>query len=436
MRYNEQERLKNKSNFKIKILHFINGMKELYRCPWKNIFLMLFFLSSLFIWKKALPVCELIAESTIYPLLKLATKTSISILCVIAFISMITRLGTPFISGRLHDNLLRIGFNNRAGETPVLISKYKIKAKPHITTLEFLNNGIPYSEFERRKDELETILNTNIIKIGYGKNKNLIILQIISSGNIFNTTLYWNDDHLDQNDFVLTLGESPLDTIKVNLSDVPHILIGGASGSGKSILLKLVLSQCIAKGAITYIADFKGGVDFNQWWHKHSKIILDEASLLDILTHLVNELEKRKVLFSDVGSSNIIEYNSLGHSLKRLIFACDEIAEILDKTGLDKTQKTVIVEIEKNIAIIARQGRAFGIHLVLATQRPDANVLTGQIKSNINYRICGRADSILSSIILDNPKASEAIPSDSKGLFVNHENTVFQGYYFKDKTLN
>lgn len=70
----------------------------------------------------------------------------------------------------------------------------------------------------------------------------------------------------------------------------------------------------------------------------------------------------------------------MNEDLPRYIFACDEVAEVLDKTGLSKEQKEQVAQVESRLATIARQGRAFGIHLILATQRPDANILAGQIK--------------------------------------------------------
>ena len=91
-----------------------------------------------------------------------------------------------------------------------------------------------------------------------------------------------------------------------------------------------------------------------------------------------------------------------------------------------------MTKIEGKLSIIARQGRAFGIHLILATQRPDANILSGQIRNNIGYRICGRSDYVLSQIILDNTEAADKIPKDSQGLFVNHEGMVFRAFYFDD----
>lgn len=89
--------------------------------------------------------------------------------------------------------------------------------------------------------------------------------------------------------------------------------------------------------------------------------------------------------------------------------------------------------LESRLAAIARLGRVFGIHLILATQRPDANLLSGQIRNNLNCRICGRADNILSQLILDNTDAANQIPKDAKGRFMLHDGTVFQGYLFDEK---
>ena len=141
-------------------------------------------------------------------------------------------------------------------------------------------------------------------------------------------------------------------------------------------------------------------------------------------------------MFRETGCANISDYNKQSAvPLQRHIFACDEVAEVLDKTGLTKEQKERIGLIEKRLSIIARQGRAFGIHLILATQRPDANILSGQIRNNIDCRVCGRADTILSQIILDNTAAAEQIPKDKAGRFILHNGTVFQGFWVDETKI-
>ena len=95
----------------------------------------------------------------------------------------------------------------------------------------------------------------------------------------------------------------------------------------------------------------------------------------------------------------------------------------------------MLAQIESRLATLARLGRAFGIHLILATQRPDANILPGQIKNNLDFRVCGRADDILSGIILGNNSADDQIPKDARGRFITGDGTVFQAYLFDEGRL-
>jgi len=220
------------------------------------------------------------------------------------------------------------------------------------------------------------------------------------------------------------------------LAIIPHVLLGGATGSGKSVLLKSLIMQCVKKGATVFIADFKGGIDFPPVWHKYCRIVTEEAELLDLLDFLLDELHNRKALLASTGYANISEYNkNTAKILPRYVLACDEVAELLDKTGLDKSKKEMVLAIEGKLATIARLGRALGIHLIFATQRPDANVISGQMKSNFNYRICGRADNVLSQIILDDTTAADQIPKDALGRFITHNGVVFQGYWFDDNSV-
>ena len=194
--------------------------------------------------------------------------------------------------------------------------------------------------------------------------------------------------------------------------------------------------QALPKGAVVCIADFKGGVDFPAVWREKCWMCFTETDLLELLTGLVDELECRKKTFSDAGCSNIDRYNeATGEDLKRLLFACDEVAEVLDRAGRSKEDKEVLLQIENKLVTIARQGRAFGIHLILAAQRPDASILPGQIKNNLDFRVCGRADNVLSQIILDNTGAADLIPKDASGRFLLHDGTVFQAYWLDEDNM-
>ena len=165
-------------------------------------------------------------------------------------------------------------------------------------------------------------------------------------------------------------------------------------------------------------------------------MVFREDNLLYVLGQLTAVLEHRKGRFAEIGCPNIDAYNeATGEGLPRLVFACDEVAEVLGRTGADKERKELLGQIENRLATIARQGRAFGIHLILATQRPDATIIPGQIRNNLDFRVCGRADNVLSQIILDNTNAAVQIPKDARGRFLLHDGTAFQGYLFDEERL-
>lgn len=342
----------------------------------------------------------------------------------------------PFGRKTAEDQLQSIGFINHAGMVPRLIRKKADREHPRVTIWEFSSQGIPLQVWEDKALALEAVLDITIVRIKYGRSKSRILIYAVNARSDLPDFIPWKDRYLNLESFVLTLGESFTGPVSIDLSKIPHVLLGGSTGSGKSVLLKLLLMQALKKGAEVYISDFKGGVDFPPVWHKKCRMCFEEHDLLKLLTELVEELELRKQLFKKTGSPNLDAYNKTEKvHLRRLVFACDEVAEVLDKTGLSKEQKELITQIESKLSIIARQGRAFGIHLILATQRPDANLIPGQIRANLGCRICGRADSILSQIILDDASAADQIPKEARGRFLLHDGTVFQGYWFDEHEL-
>lgn len=337
----------------------------------------------------------------------------------------------------VQEALISIGLLNNAGTPPYFRRRRRDKENPNIEIWEFANYGIPREDWEDARASIEATLNINIVDIRYGDDKRQILVYAVPAETQLPSMLEWDNEYLSPKNFILVLGKSLLGNVEIDLNKVPHILIGGSTGSGKTILLKLLLFQAHMKGAKVYIADFKGGVDYGSFWHRNVELCFDISTLIQMLTELAQELEYRKSLLREADCANITEYNErTGENLMRIIFACDEVAELLDKTGLSAEQKKLVQIVESKLALIARQGRAFGIHLVLATQRPDANILTGQIKNNIDYRVCGRADNVLSQIILDNTDAADLIPKDAHGRFLLNGGTVFQGFWLDEDSLD
>ena len=405
--------------------------------PVKLIFLILYILGAVLIWHTQADIAAATEKiEYISPIAEFAARNIFATYLIIAGIAVAILILTPIGKRSVQDQLKSIGLINHSEAVPELKSRRKDKQNPKISVWEYTSQGIPLKVWKDKKEAIETALDVTIVKMKNGSGKSRVLIHAVPAVSDLPDMIQWKDKYLSTQSFILNLGESFTGPVSVDLSRVPHILLGGATGSGKSVLLKLLLMQASKKGADVCIADFKGGVDFPTVWHKECRMCFEEQSTLELLTELTEELERRKQLLKASGLPNIDHYNAAtGDNLQRYIFACDELAEMLDKTGLTKEQKEIVIKIESKLSVIARQGRAFGIHLILATQRPDSTILNGQIKNNINCRICGRADNILSMIILDNTNAADQIPEDAQGRFLLNDGTVFQAYWFEDSSL-
>ena len=412
------------------------GLAVVTHTPYKGVLLGAYLVGAALVWLFRAYLFSLDSYGMFSPVLEASINLLIPLYAVGGLLAFLAFLGTPQGSKAAKEGLQKVGLVNHAGEAPALIAKRQDGNNPKLTIWEFDPCGIPLGEWEDKRARIETALDITIAKMTWAEGRKLIRVYAVPAKSDFPALLPWNDKYLSPESFVLVLGESLTGAVTVNLANIPHILLGGSTGSGKSVLLKLLLMQSLLKGAEVYIADFKGGVDFPKVWHEKCWMCFTEENLRYTLDQLVAVLEYRKNAFKALGCPNIDAYNETTEQpLPRLIFACDEVAEMLDKTGADNERKKLLAQIENKLSTIARQGRAFGIHLILATQRPDAMIIPGQIRNNMDFRVCGRADSVLSQIILDNTSAAEQIPKDARGRFITGDGTVFQGYLFDEGQL-
>ena len=412
------------------------GLVAVKDTPYKGLLLGAYLTGAVLVWLFRAHLFSLDTYGMFSPVLEAVINLLLPLYAVGGLLALLVLLGTPWGGREAREGLQRVGLTNHAGEAPVLLSKYADGDNPRLTVWEFDPCGIPLKEWEDKRARVETALDSIIAKMEWGGGRKIIRVYAVPAASDLPALLRWKDKYLSPDNFVLVLGESLLGPVTVNLAHIPHVLLGGSTGSGKSVLLKLLLMQALRKGAEVYIADFKGGVDFPKAWHGKCHMVFREDDLLYILGQLTAVLEYRKGRLAETGSPNIDAYNeATGEGLPRLVFACDEVAELLDRTGMDKEQKERASQIESKLALIARQGRAFGIHLILATQRPDATIIPGQIRNNLDFRVCGRADSVLSQIILNSTAAADQIPKDARGRFLLHDGTVFQGYLFDEERL-
>lgn len=324
-----------------------------------------------------------------------------------------------------------IGFVGRDGKYPQLVSESRRKS---MTIYQFHSN-IPISEWKKKQELLETGLDRSIRQISQGKNKKIVTLVTVDNSAAIPTHIAWDDNCILPEDGQIIVGENDLGKITFDLNKTPHVLAAGETGSGKSVILRCILWQMVRKGCRVYMIDFKGGVEFGKAYERFGEVITQRERALEVLQMLVAENAARLALFREMEVKNLKEYNDrTGKNLCRIGVFIDEIAEMLDKKGVSRQEKAIFEQLEGELSTLARLSRATGINLIFGVQRPDANILTGQIKNNIPVRISGRfADAPASEIVLGN-NAACSLPN-IKGRFlcrIGNEINEFQSYYFDD----
>lgn len=327
-----------------------------------------------------------------------------------------------------------IAWKGRDDKYPVFCGKTKVGKKEVVT----FQSNIPLTEWRTSRERLETALNCNILKIENGKSKKVVRLTMLPSDYLIPSMVEWSEEYLCDQKGVLTMGQSALEKVCFDLNRIPHVLIAGETGSGKSVILRCLLWQMILQGSRVYMIDFKGGVEFGKQYEAYGEVITERERALQVLDALVTENKCRLEKFRDLEVKNLEEYNrKTQQNLCRIGVFTDELAEMLDKKGVSKEEKPLYEQLEGKLSTLARLSRATGINLFLGVQRPDANVLTGQIKNNIPVRICGRfADKTASEIVLGTTQAVN-LP-DIKGRFlykVGNEVIEFQSFFFDDERM-
>lgn len=400
------------------------GFKSIPTNPIKTLIVLILVFVGITIWEQATPllVSYLSEVSYLFPMLPLELTASfiIGIAFTVVALLILYAFGRPIGTKKTERGFKRIGLTNKADEAPLLISRKRKRGDLNVTVREFDSNGISIKHWQDKEEEIGSVLNCHVLDFYEGKSRRKITIETVAHTKL-PKNIPWKEKWLSKEEFVLKFGIGYKGEITCDLVTVPHILVGGSTGSGKTVLMRGLIHQCKRKGAQVYIADFKGGMDYPADW-KGYNFITKSDRLLECLKTLTAELNERAALLN--------KHEHIGAPFPRIVVVIDEVAEVLDKTGVDAGKKKEIEEIERHLSTIARLGRGVDINLILGTQRPDATVLIGQIRNNIDFRVCGRAEETLSKIILDSKEASIQVPKNGQGRFVTNSGDVFQSYYF------
>lgn len=224
-----------------------------------------------------------------------------------------------------------------------------------------------------------------------------------------------------------------------DLTKMPHLLVAGATGQGKSVGLNTIIASLLYKkhpAELKFVLVDPKMVEFSLYAciEKHylaklpeeeDAVVTDTKRVVDTLNSLCKEMDDRYSLLKDAGCRSIIEYNTKfinrrlnpehGHRyLPYIVMIVDEFADLIMTEGK---------AIETPIARIAQKARAVGMHMIIATQRPSTNIITGVIKANFPGRIGFRVSQMVDSrTILDSPGANQLIGRGD--MLVSHNGTL------------
>lgn len=221
----------------------------------------------------------------------------------------------------------------------------------------------------------------------------------------------------------LVLGKDVAGEVRVtDLDRMPHLLIAGATNSGKSVCIHSILMSLLYRNSpqlLRLVLIDPKRVELSAYngvphlWGE--PVIVDTGKTLNALKWSLREMDKRYKLLADSGSRNLMSYN-LGNSdqpMPYIVIVIDELADLMAKHGR---------EIEGPVVRLAQLARAVGIHLILATQRPSVNVITGLIKANVPARIAFKVASQIDSRTIIDMAGAEKLVGTGDMLFLASDN--------------
>ncbi len=228
--------------------------------------------------------------------------------------------------------------------------------------------------------------------------------------------------------------------VSADLTQMPHLLIAGTTGSGKSKCINAIIISILANRSpddIKFIMVDPKRVEltgYNGLPHLVAPVVVELEKTVGVLRWVTREMDERYKKFSKAGARNLIDYNHIlapgSAPMPYIVVIIDELADLM---------MTAPEETERAISRIAALARATGIHLVIATQRPSVDVVTGLIKANFPARIAfAVAGSVDSRVILDQPGA-ERLLGKGDMLYLSGDAPAplrMQGVFVSDEEIN
>jgi S-DNA-T family DNA segregation ATPase FtsK/SpoIIIE len=227
--------------------------------------------------------------------------------------------------------------------------------------------------------------------------------------------------------------------VYANLAKMPHLLVAGATGSGKSVMIHSLITSFLYKNSpaqLRFVMIDPKRVELSIYEHiPHlvAPVVTENKKAVGVFRWAISEMERRYELLQAAGSRDITSYNANGGKddpLAYLVIVVDELADLMTSYGR---------EVEGSIVRLAQMARAVGIHLVLTTQRPSVEVITGLIKANVTGRIALQVASQIDSRTILDTGGAEKLLGGGDLLYSSAELSKpkrIQGAYITEEEIN
>ncbi len=304
-----------------------------------------------------------------------------------------TKLQSDLISGArlLESTLASFGVSARVAdiEQGPAITRYELEPAP----------GVKVQKFTTLENDIALAMKAQTVRIVApipGKNRVGIEVPNQSSASVFLKEVLMNSQFRSfGSKLTLALGKDITGkTMIADLTEMPHLLIAGTTGSGKTVCVNGIIMSMLFNATpneIKFVMVDPKMVElsmYNDLPHLLCPVVTDVRKVSNVLNWVVAEMESRYRTLSKEGLRNIKAYNDKGKRMPYIVVVIDELADLMQVSA-----KTV----ESSITRLAQLSRAVGIHLILATQRPSVDVITGVIKANfparISFKVASKVDS-------------------------------------------
>jgi len=296
--------------------------------------------------------------------------------------------------------------------------------------------GIGLEKYQLKKDDLESSFAQEIDSIEKGANPQIIILNLTKRK--LPTLVSQSDLNYAltrPNSFIV--GESAMGPVTKTLDSLPHMLIAGTTGGGKSVFFKQMLLSLLKTTPHIqfYLLDLKRGVEMKDFAIlPNVRIAKTEGEAVDVLTKVKKEMDERFKYLEKNGFKEIVPSRD---KMDKIVVGIDEASVIYTRSKGDTTKNNFVNTARELTDELAKLARATGIHLILATQKVSKETIDTKVQENIGARVCFKTNTLVNSMIVLGNKMAYELPTIKGRAIWNAGNDYLeiQAPYISDELL-